>query len=199
MSPLLWKRHGSGARHLFAAKREPGTEPAQGGLRTSRSDLLSAVAVSVPALTVVPAPVPASHQPGGAGKLWCGRPARRELMRGFPDPRPSGPPPAVQRRPIDVVASGAIEGLRPCRWTAGGLLRCLESPSGAFPPRGSPAPPLCAACRVAWGSTRRNGVPGTPMIARCSRIRGGLGSIPGAAAVRVQRARTTAIGECENL
>jgi len=46
----------------------------------------------------------AARRPGGAGKFWCGRLARGELMRGFPDPRPSGPPVAAQRRPIGVVA-----------------------------------------------------------------------------------------------
>ena len=55
-----------------------------------------------------------------------------------PEPRPSGPPLAAQRRTIGVVARGMIAGLRPPRRRAGGLHRGVERCTGAFCREGCP-------------------------------------------------------------
>jgi hypothetical protein len=52
-------------------------------------------------------------------------------------------------------------------------------------PRGSPAAPLCAACRVAGGSIRHNGVPGTPLWRAFRVFRAASGPEQGAVAVSV--------------
>ncbi len=65
-------------------------------------------------------------------------------------------------------SGGEIEGLRPRRWDAGGLL--LSRKRTASRSRGSPAAPLCAACRVAGRVYRHNGVPGTPREVRSSHV-----------------------------
>ena len=74
-----------------------------------------------------------------------GRSARGDMIpvcgrhrRGFNVHRPSGPPPAVQRRPIGVVARRMIEELRPRRWRAGGLLPNRNSRTGTFYREGCP-------------------------------------------------------------
>jgi len=59
-------------------------------------------------------------------------------LPGFPEHRPSGSPPATQRRTIGAVARGMIEGLRPRRWHAGGLLRGRNSCTGRRLPGGAP-------------------------------------------------------------
>ena len=80
----------------------------------------------------------------------------------FRRPRPSGPPSAFQRRTIGMVARRKIEGLRPRRWPAGGLLPNRSSRTGTLCREGCPAAPLCGSFRVAGRSFRHNGVPGTP-------------------------------------
>jgi len=76
--------------------------------------------------------------------------------------RPSGPPPATQRRTIGVVVRRMIEGLRPRRWHAGGLPPNRNRYTGTLYREGCPAAPLCGSCRFAGRSSLHNGVPGTP-------------------------------------
>ncbi len=89
---------------------------------------------------------------------------------GVPAPRPSGPPPATQRRPIGVVARRAIGGLRPRRWHAGGLLPNRESrPSSRSP---WIARQRHCADRVALleRGSEHNSVPGTSRWRRGARV-----------------------------
>ncbi len=77
---------------------------------------------------------------------------------------------------------GCLRGLRPRRWRAGGLPRCLDSrPHRA--PRGSPVAPLCGARGGAGWRFQHNGVPGTPRGRGFPRVLIGFGfrSTPGLA------------------
>ena len=107
--------------------------------------------------------------PGWKGTAGCHR---------FIQPRPSGLPAAAQRRTIGVVARGRIEGLRPRRWNAGGLLPYRYRCTGSFRREGCPAAPLCGSRRGAGWSFRHNGVPGTPRWRPYTRVLSGVPGTP---------------------
>ena len=89
----------------------------------------------------------ASRLPFSLGAVGIACPGDRGTQRhvgnvspssGVPEHRPSGPPPAAQRRTIGVVVRRTIEGLRPRRWHAGGLLPSRYSRTGRRLPEVAP-------------------------------------------------------------
>ena len=93
---------------------------------------------------IVGAGVPPAHQSrSGLDRVsvrqWdapeCGR---CSALPAVPEPWPSGPPSATQRRTIGVVARGVRKGLRPRRWHAGGLHRFVDSRTGRRLPEVAP-------------------------------------------------------------
>ena len=100
--------------------------------------------------------------------------------KGVLRPRPSGLPPASQRRTIGVVVRRMIEGNRPRRWHAGGLRRGVERCTGSFCREGCPAAPLCGACRAAGAtSVGTMACPARPGGDLFTYPRENAGSVPG--------------------
>ncbi len=127
------------------ARRRPASLPGE----VQRIDLPRGLPGSAPVSGVL-------HVLGGV------RGGREGLGFGFPEPRPSGPPSAAQRRTIGVVERRTIEGLRPRRWHADGLPRHVHSRTGRRLPEVAPLDVFRNAMMYVSESELKNVKDGTP-------------------------------------
>ncbi len=163
MSPLLWKRHGSGARHFFGTKREPGTEPAQGGLKTFRGQRTDRCRCRCTVSSGEGERVPGSETETETVTASVSAPVTDldSLVPGL-----LGRWNAVASQHPSVARAARSRGwdigrLRPRCSGAGGLLLGRENRTEARLP-GEPGMTLCGARRGAGERRRHNVKPRTP-------------------------------------